>query len=517
MRGLSTAEELATVYTAVVKSALDAVIIVDETGRVVSLNAAAVAMFGYGEEEAVGEDIARLIVPPHLRSAHAAGMERYRATGEQRVLGRPVEMQGMRKDGSLIPVELAIQEVSVDAERYFTANLRDLSAAHRDASEIERQRDALHQTEKLAALGSLLAGVAHELNNPLSIVLGQATMLLEEARDAGDERLFGRADKIEKAADRCARIVRSFLSIARQRKPERKPVEVEPLIEACIELVGYTLKSSGIEIERRFADPGHTVFADPDQLQQIVVNLLVNASQALEARADGRRVRISVREGPAGEIVLQVSDNGPGVPPEICPRIFDPFFTTKPQGMGTGIGLSVSRGLAEAQGGRLELAASDDEGAAFELWMPGIPSGAEIEPAGTAREAPGGKSRSASILVVDDEPDIVELVQESLQGAGFRCDTALNGAQAKEKVLARDGAFDAVVCDLRMPDVDGASFGRWVAETYPALSRRFVFITGDALTAPRAGLPSGHGEILEKPFRPADIVAAVDHLVARLK
>ncbi|MEO8667486.1 MAG: PAS domain S-box protein [Bauldia sp.] len=207
---LRSVEEHAAVYAAVIASALDAVMVVDEDGLVVALNPAAESLFGYSRNEALGRLVGELIVPDHLRAAHDAGFARYRATRQPHVLGRRVEMEARCKDGHHIPVELAITEVSLSDRRLFTANLRDLSAAKAAAAEIERQRDALHQSEKLAALGSLLAGVAHELNNPLSIVLGQATMLREEVAGRKDaESLLARAQKIEIAADRCARVVRS--------------------------------------------------------------------------------------------------------------------------------------------------------------------------------------------------------------------------------------------------------------------------------------------------------------------
>jgi PAS domain S-box-containing protein len=188
-------EERAAVYAAVLDSALDAVIVVDEAGLVVAMNPAAEATFGYNLEEAMGQSIGALIVPDDLKDAHEQGMARYRATRDPRVLGRRVEMEACCKNGRVIPVELAITEVVLPDRRLFTAHLRDLSGARQAAAEIERQREALHQSEKLAALGSLLAGVAHELNNPLSIVLGQAIMMREAAQAGGNTVLGERARK----------------------------------------------------------------------------------------------------------------------------------------------------------------------------------------------------------------------------------------------------------------------------------------------------------------------------------
>src|SRR5690606_23622950 len=186
----------------------DPVIVVDEDGRVVTMNPAAESTFGYNLDEAIGQSIGALIVPEHLRAAHEQGFARYRATRQPRVLGQRVELEARSKDGRVFPVELAITEVNLSDRRLFTANLRDLSAARESAAEIERQREALHQSEKLSALGSLLAGIAHELNNPLSIVLGQAVMMREDVEDLHWHGPFReRAQKIEAAAERCSRVM----------------------------------------------------------------------------------------------------------------------------------------------------------------------------------------------------------------------------------------------------------------------------------------------------------------------
>jgi PAS domain S-box-containing protein len=512
---LTTHEEHAAVYAAVVASALDAVIVVDEAGLVVSINPSAEATFGYSQDEAIGRSIADLIVPPHMKAAHEAGMARYRATREPHVLGRRVTMEARCKDGRVVPVELAITEVNLIGRRLFTANLRDLSAAHAAEAEIARQRDLLHQGEKLAALGSLLAGVAHELNNPLSIVLGQAGLLREEV----DAQIAGapialRAEKIEAAALRCAKVVRSFLAIARQRKVSKRAVALAPLLDASVDAVLYGLKSSGVSILRDYDRSLPDILSDPDQTQQILVNLLVNAAQALEDFDGRREIRISARPTDS-EMRIVVADSGPGVPEAIAKRVFEPFFTTKPQGMGTGIGLSVSRGLAEGQAGDLALVPSPLGGAAFALTLPlAHPAEPEAQPGSQPPAvAPVPKRRA---LVVDDEPEIALVVADVLRRAGYECDLASGGRDAQSLIELQDGGHELIVCDLRMPDLDGPSLFRWIEAHHPELTRRILFTTGDALgaTAGRFLAESGR-PVLEKPFAPSEIlrlIAAIDSL-----
>jgi PAS domain S-box-containing protein len=501
-------EEHAAVYAAVIGSALDPVVVVDEAGLVVALNPAAEATFGFPLEEAMGRSIGDLIVPDHMKAAHEQGMARYRATRQPRVLGRRVEMEARCKDGRVIPVELAITEVVLPGRRLFTAHLRDLSDVRRAAAEIERQREALHQSEKLAALGSLLAGVAHELNNPLSIVLGQAIMMREAAEAGGNAVLGERAEKIEAAAERCARVVRSFLAIARQRKAEKRPMALGPLLDSAIDLLLYGLRSGGVVVTRDYAGPLPQVFADHDHVHQIVVNLLVNATQALETVQGRREITVSARARADDTVSIVVADSGPGVPAEIAQRIFDPFFTTKVESAGTGIGLSVSRGLAQTQGGHLTLCPSPLGGAAFELTLP-VASGA-AEPSRVDAGPIIADHQGRRAIVIDDEPEIAVLLAEALRAAGFACDVATGGREGQALIAASAGAYDAVVCDLRMPDIDGPALFAWIEAHHPELASRTLFVTGDAL-GPVAGrfLAQSGRPVLEKPFVPADVARLV--------
>jgi PAS domain S-box-containing protein len=504
---------------AIINSALDCVIVIDEETRVIGFNPMAEQTFGYSAAEAAGKRIGELIVPPHLRAQHEAGFVRYMTTGQASVLGRRVEVEAMRADGGIIPVELAITEVKTESARLFTAYLRDLTQARRAASEIERQREALHQSEKLAALGSMLAGVAHELNNPLSIVIGHALMLGEETSDhtaATDfAKVAERASKIQAAAERCGRIVRTFLSMARQGKAQRQGVQVPALIEGAIELLAYGLRTGGVEIALEIPSNLPTLVADGDQLHQVLVNLIINAQQALYDTPMPRRITIGAQfDRTSRQLVITVSDNGPGVPDAIRTRIFDPFFTTKPTGIGTGVGLAVSRGIIEAHGGKLQLLPTHG-GATFEIRLP-LGEGATVPTGGSIAQVetrpPAARRRA---LVVDDEAGIAAILSEILMRDGFTCDVAGSGREARVLIERSDAPrYDAVLCDLRMAEEDGPTFFRWLKQAHPDLAQRIAFVTGDTL-GPAAGrfLAECGRPVAEKPFIPSEIRRLVTTLV----
>ena len=494
---------------AITASALDCIIAIDEAGRVIEFNPAAEQTFGYKRADAIGKPISELIVPPALRQRHTEGFQRYLRTGQASMLDRRIEIEGMRADGNTFPVELAISEVRLPHRRLFTAYLRDLTAAREAQLEIERHREALHQSEKLAALGSLLAGVAHELNNPLSILIGNALMMQTEAERVS-QALGERAQRIQAAAERCGRIVRSFLSMARQRKTQPRSVQVESLIGSALQLLAYGLRSAGIEIEQTIAPGLPPVFCDPDQMTQVLTNLLVNAQQALEAEPQPRRLRVSAAAD-GDSIVIEIADNGPGIPANLRSRVFDPFFTTKPMGAGTGIGLAVSRGIVEAHGGSLTLAGSEG-GATFLLRLPQQEAGQVTMDNGAS---PPWTSVHAgrSALIVDDEADVGQILCDMLTALGMRCDVVTSGEMAVERIKAQD--FDAIICDVRLPDIDGPALYAWMAEHRPRLCARVAFVTGDTLGhASESFLARARRPLLEKPFLPADVRRLIDELLS---
>ncbi len=439
--------------------------------------------------------------------------------GVRALAGETVEWYGWTKSQRFgrryvrrICVPLRYSGGTVEGYFILSHNLTDLRRTERDLAkesaarsaseaELERQREALHQSEKMAAFGSLLAGVAHELNNPLSIVIGNALMLAEETEGTAQAE---RAQRVQAAAERCGRIVRSFLAMARQHKTEARPVTVRTLMDATLELLAYSMRTSGVTVEQYIAPDLPAVLCDPDQMIQVLSNLLTNARHALEERPQPRRVRLTARADGAW-VQIEVADNGPGIADDIRSRVFDPFFTTKSVGSGTGIGLAVSRRLVEAHGGSLILAPSEGEGACFVIRLPLARDASQRSDSTDVTGVPQRLTPLAwTALVVDDEPEIGELLGEMLRKLGCRFQVEVSGEAAQVALMRRD--YDVVLCDLRMPGLDGPALYDWMADHRPHLCVRTAFITADTLNVSshrflaRAGRP-----ILEKPFVPTEL------------
>jgi signal transduction histidine kinase len=256
----------------------------------------------------------------------------------------------------------------LDAIMQIGTQLGRVVERQRAAEQLQQQQEALYQREKLAALGSLLANVAHELNNPLGVILMHADLLREESNSSSE---LGLVEEIIQAAERCKRLVRNFLTLARQHKPERTTVVLNTLVTETLELLASLLRVDDITIHLALAEDLPLFRADPYQLQQVVTNLLTNAHHALRESSAPRQLTLTTRCNLARtSIIFEVADNGPGIPPEIQARIFEPFFTTKPLGVGTGLGLPLCRGIVEGHGGTLSVASQPSQGTTFSVELP---------------------------------------------------------------------------------------------------------------------------------------------------
>lgn len=355
-------------------------------------------------------------------------------------------------------------------------------ALHRHNTSLEqtvRERtERLLQSEKVATMGSLLAGVAHELNNPLAALSGHA-QLLRDSTPSADASVHRRAGKICDATDRCVRIVRNFLALARQHPPERALVAVNDVVAAAVELLAYELRSEDVELVLELGEQLPVLSADQHQLHQVLVNLVVNAQQALRHAPGPRSIAVSTRATPDRNAVeLVVADSGPGIPAEIQGKVFDAFFTTKPPGEGTGLGLSLCREIVEAHGGTITVDSAPGRGTRFVITLPAAVYTKGVDQVVDDEPSPAGDARR--ILVVDDEVDVAGVIREALQCDAHTVTIAHNGAAALE-ILAR-APFDLVISDTKMPVMDGETFWVELHRRFPALEGRVIFLTGDAFS-----------------------------------
>ena len=382
-------------------------------------------------------------------------------------------------------------------------NLLEMRFLHRDLRrqnetlevQIQERTHQLLEAGKLATMGNLLAGVAHELNSPLSVILGQVGLF---SQTGVDPKARARVKDIGEAAERCVRIVRSFLTMARRHPPERGHVSLNHLLREAVELLSFELRIASIEIVYDLERNLPLVWADGHQLRQVIVNLVTNARQAVQDSAPPRQLRLATRYDERNSSVgIEVADSGPGIPAELRARVFEPFFTTKPDGEGTGLGLALARGMVEGHGGTIEIESAPGEGARFIISLPlGAPPESQEE-SGELEAA--GPVVCKSILVVDDEPAVASLLAEALSRDGYKVDMAANGAVALRMLGARD--YDLIISDSGMPELNGRELYREIERREPRLSRRFVFVTGDILNPrTRAFLAETGAPQLEKPF-----------------
>jgi two-component system cell cycle sensor histidine kinase/response regulator CckA len=377
----------------------------------------------------------------------------------------------------------------------------------------DQTRDLYHQllqAEKLAALGQTISGVAHELNNPLATILTWAERLSQRSHDENTKRGL---ETILSESERAAKIVRNLLTFARKRQSTRAMVDLNHVVRETLALRAYEQRITNITIVDALAAGLPQVFADSHQVQQVLLNLIINAEQAmLAANGRGTLVIRSWHDLEREAIVLEINDDGPGIAEELQPKIFDPFFTTKEVGKGTGLGLTVAYAIVQEHGGRIRLASNTGGGASFYVELPvsGMPLRAPaVAPPQADLEALAG----STVLVVEDEPALAAAVGEALTDAGFVVDRAGDGEEALQRVSGK--SYDLIVCDLKMPKIDGMTFYQRLSVSHPDSARRVIFVTGDvAGTEAEKFLQESGCRWLAKPFRLGDLLRAAREILA---
>ncbi|OHE87883.1 MAG: hypothetical protein A3G75_08855 [Verrucomicrobia bacterium RIFCSPLOWO2_12_FULL_64_8] len=399
-----------------------------------------------------------------------------------------------------------------DAFNRMTQNLQGSRAElEKTFQRLKATQAQLIQSEKLSAVGQFVAGVAHELNNPLTTLIGFSELLKQMDLGAKERH---HVEYIANSADRCHKIVRSLLGFARQHEPERKPVKLSEIVDAVIEFLAYDLRTSNISVQKDYAPDVPRILGDAHQLQQVVLNIVSNARQALEPfRGDGKITFATSSAGPT--VRLSIKDNGPGVPPEYLSRIFDPFFTTKPQGKGTGLGLSLCYGIIQEHGGNITAESRLGAGAEFIIDLPaavddsGVVLASSRPPIDVALKPKAG---GQSVLVIDDEQWILNLAEEILTGEGFSVDVAEGGAAAHQMLAKR--RYDIIISDWKMPGLSGVQIFEDLLAKDPAAARRMLFMTGDVVNDTFQNFLKKHSlACLSKPFSVRDFRAAVARMV----
>lgn len=365
----------------------------------------------------------------------------------------------------------------------------------------------LLQTEKMAALGRMVSGIAHELNNPLTAIMGYAQLLLSHG--LRQDQLV-EARRVFEEAERASRIVKNLLYFAREKKPERTRVNVNEIVERALALRSYELRVQNIVVECDLAPNLPQTLADPHQLQQAVLNLLVNAEQALVLSRGRGTISIRTRAKSAARIALEIEDDGPGVPKEIASRIFEPFFTTKPPGVGTGLGLSIVYGIVQLHDGEVTLENGASGGAKLVIELPVVSAQTATADRNVAiGAADSSPVRPQRILVVEDEPAVAQLVVDVLREEGHHLDAVLDSQEGLARIAR--STYDLVICDLRMPRLDGPAFYDSLKRSGSPLADRIIFITGDTL-APRTAqfLQTSGSPFLAKPFLVQELMLVVN-------
>jgi len=455
----------------------DAIVVLDRDGRVTSHNPAAEPLLTRGDGEPTS--------PAFLHGA-ASTTARGHLAAAFRGDVRHFEVAHARSDGWGV-------SAVIYAPIRSASGIERVIALARDISEQRRTEAQLQQSEKLAAMGQLVSGVAHEINNPAAIISGFAqTLLLDQI--TGSQREM--AEMIRDEAMRIGRITSNLLAFARSGGSERDLIDLNEVVRRTFALRAYHLGTLNIQAALELDPSSPVVWGNGPQLQQMLLNLLINAEQALSEHTGERAIAIRT-VGTADAVRLEVADSGPGVAPEIRARIFDPFFTTKPVGVGTGLGLSICYGIVQEHGGRIQLETVPGRGATFVVHLPRDPRPLPTAPAKGAPAAAG--TGALRVLIVDDEPSLRDAAGRFLRKAGITTDTAVDGRAALEAIARQD--YDVIITDIRMPGMNGRELVARLKQERPELLSRVILSTGDTFAEETTNLVAETGlPTLVKPF-----------------
>ncbi len=480
----------------------DCVSVHDTTGKVIRANVALARRLNTIPQKVIGRYCSEIY------NHETSGQSACRHT-------RPLKSETLLVEEMTLPVMGGVFQISVSP--WYDKGKRLVGSIHvaKDISNEKLLQQQLIQSEKLSAIGELISGIAHELNNPLTGVMGYSQLL--QMRKDLDDRVKENLLKINNLALRCQKIVQNLLSFARKQKPERTLSDINDILEKTIELRSYDLHVNNIEIGRDLDRHLPKTIADAHQLQQVFLNVLTNAEQAmLEAHGRGQLHIRTHSDNQNARVIVEIKDDGPGIPENYLTRIFDPFFTTKEVGKGTGLGLSLSYGMIKEHGGNIYARSRIGEGSTFIIELPVI-SKLQDEFSIAAELMPPAYEfdkliRDKTILVVDDEKYILDFFVEVFGTLPKQVDTASDGRMAMDKIQTTQ--YDLVISDFKMPQMSGKDLYGWIKENRPKLASRIVFVTGDTVSMDtRSFFEDNQSRYLAKPFKIEEVKEVVQQVL----
>ncbi|MDY6989431.1 MAG: PAS domain S-box protein [Thermodesulfobacteriota bacterium] len=499
--------------TSISSSARDAIVMMDGEGNICHWNEAAKKMFGYSDQEALGKELHLLLAPRRHHQAYRMGLGHFEKTGQGAAVGKTLELTALRKDGTEFPVELSLSAAKLGDKWHATGVLRDISERKQAEEEKTRLEAQLQHAHKMEAIGTLAGGIAHEFNNILGIVLGNAELAMDEVPEWYAAR--NNLGEIRKACLRAKDVVKQILAFSRQEEQERKSVRLEPIIKEAAKLLRSTIATT-IEIHHHVSAKSDVVLADSTQIHQVLINLCANAAQAMSKEGGVLDVSLDDFElddetagqhpdlEPGSYVRLTVSDTGHGIAPEFMGRIFDPYFTTKEVGKGTGMGLAVVHGIVKTHGGAVTVKSTLGKGTAFHVLLPTVTADVESEPH-PPEVVPTGTER---VLIVDDEQPIVNLLEQLLERLGYTVVKRMSSLEALEVFRAAAERFDLVITDMTMPHMAGDRLAKELMKIRPDIP--IILSTGHSERIDEAKAKAmGIRALIMKPFLKRDIAETI--------
>jgi PAS domain S-box-containing protein len=498
-------------FRALSQSAVDAIISADRHGNITYWNAAAERLFGYTPAEIIGRSLSRLM-PERFREAHGRGIQRVTHGGPPEVIGRTVELAGLKKTGEEFPLELSLSTWRAGTEVFFTGIIRDITERKRVEEALREKEESLRQVAKMEGIGRLAGGVAHDFNNLLTVIMGYVELLKLGELPAPAQRMI---NHISKASHQAATLTQRLLAFSRKQLLQPTVLDSALLIGEMEDMI-RRLVGEDVEVIVETSDEVWLVKIDPNQFEQVLLNLAVNSRDAMpdggrltfkvENRAIQEPERVGLSKLPLGDyVVISVADTGFGMDEETQARVFEPFFTTKPPEKGTGLGLSMAYGFIKQSGGFIRVDSEVGRGTRVSVLLPRVTGErvlrakpAEIVPA-TGRE---------TILVVEDEAGVRALLVESLRRTGYAVLTAARPETAMKISSQHPQKIHLIVTDVVMPELSGPKLVEWLKPYQPQM--RVLYISGYADNeVVQRGLQQGSIEFLQKPFTLPKLLAKV--------